>query len=464
LLRRGARLTVPMWLQDTIARRFALSAVLAVGVTLVLILLFDRFGGIWSQGTLQQKGLLHEAIDIVRLVDSAPPSLRPTLCEALTNNEFRANWYADGSDAASALEASPRASGATVDALLRHSAYHSTVVFSPSHRQELPPGLIYEHRSGRLPYVLAVKLKDRSWLAFTAENRTWGLPPPIRWAIGVLFLATSIALVTLITARQFSKPIAGLAEAAREFGHNSRAWPIFEEGPKEVRQVIRTFNEMRSQIQAFVSRRTTMLAAISHDLRTPLTRIRLRGEFIEEREQQTRLFRDVDEMQAMVDGALAFFRDEAIAEATTTLDLPHVIVAITNDYADQGINIAYQGPVHGIYLGRPFALKRALTNLIENAVKYGTPPEIELVNTTKTWDIIIKDRGPGIPPESLESVFRPYYRLDKARSRTMGGVGLGLTAAQTIIQGHGGQIVLANRDGGGLEARVTLPTDHKDFA
>jgi signal transduction histidine kinase len=207
-----------------------------------------------------------------------------------------------------------------------------------------------------------------------------------------------------------------------------------------------------------------MLATISHDLRTPLTRIRLRGEFIEEREQQTRLFRDVDEMQAMVDGALAFFRDEASAEATTTLDLPHVIVAIANDYAEQGIYIAYQGPVHGIYLGRPFALKRALTNLIENAVKYGTPPEIELVNTTKTWDIIIKDRGPGIPPESLESVFRPYYRLDKARSRTMGGVGLGLTAVQTIIQGHGGQIVLRNRDGGGLEARVTLPTDHKDFA
>jgi signal transduction histidine kinase len=103
----------------------------------------------------------------------------------------------------------------------------------------------------------------------------------------------------------------------------------------------------------------SMLATISHDLRTPLTRIRLRGEFIEDREQQTRLFRDVDEMQAMVDGALAFFRHEAIAEATTTLDLPHVIVAIANDYAEQGINIAYQGPVHGIYLGRPFALKRA---------------------------------------------------------------------------------------------------------
>jgi signal transduction histidine kinase len=455
---------MPMWLQDTIARRFALSATLAVGVTLVLILLFNRFGGIWSQETLQQKGLLREAIDIVRLVDSAPPSLRPTLCEAVVNNEFRANWYADDSDVASALEASPRASGDTVDALLRHSTYHSTVVFSPSHPQELPPGLIYEHSSGRSPYVLAVKLKDRSWLAFTAENRSWGLPPPIRWTIRVLFLAASIALVTLITARQFSKPIAGLAEAAREFGHNSRAWPIVEEGPKEVRQVIRTFNEMRSQIQGFVSRRTTMLAAISHDLRTPLTRIRLRGEFIEDQEQQTRLFRDVDEMQAMVDGALAFFRDEASVEATTTLDLPHVIVAIANDYADQGISIPYQGPVHGFYPGRPYALKRALINLIENAIKYATAPEIELLSTTKTWNIIIKDRGPGIPPESLETVFSPYYRLDKAHSRTRGGVGLGLTAAQAIIQGHGGQIVLANRDGGGLEARVTLPTAHKEFA
>jgi signal transduction histidine kinase len=203
-----------------------------------------------------------------------------------------------------------------------------------------------------------------------------------------------------------------------------------------------------------------MLAAISHDLRTPLTRIRLRGELIEDLEQQARLFRDVDEMQSMVGGALAFFRDDAVAEDATSLDLPHVIVAITHDYADQDVHIAYDGPEWGLYHGRPLALKRALTNLIDNAIKYGTTPEVGLARDQTAWRITINDRGPGIPAESLDSVFRPYHRLDKSRNRgTTGGVGLGLTVAQAIVHGHGGKIVLSNRAGGGLEARIILPID-----
>ena len=129
---------------------------------------------------------------------------------------------------------------------------------------------------------------------------------------------------------------------------------------------------MQAQIQKFVAYRTMMLAAISHDLRTPLTRMRLRGEFIDDPEQQARLFRDVDEMQAMVDGALVFFRDDAVAEATTTFDLSHVLLTIANDCADQKIEVSYTGPTHAVYQGRPFALECAFTNLIENAVKYAT--------------------------------------------------------------------------------------------
>src|SRR6202790_4569387 len=258
--------------------------------------------------------------------------------------------------------------------------------------------------------MLAVQLHDGSWLVFSVTKRTWGMPWATRWVIWLCFLAASITVVTIFAARQFSKPIERLAAAVRQFGLNPQAPPIAETGPRELQEVVKTFNAMQAQIQKFVAYRTMMLAAISHNLRTPLTRMRLRGEFIEDQEQQSRLFRDVDEMQTMVDEALAFFRDDATAEETTAFNLPHVLLTIANDCADQDIEIGYAGPANAVYRGRPLTLKRALTNLIDNAAKYGKIPEIELSCEETALVVAIRDRGPGIPPDALDSVFRPYYR------------------------------------------------------
>jgi signal transduction histidine kinase len=304
---------------------------------------------------------------------------------------------------------------------------------------------------------MAVRLLDRSWVVLSSPIRTWGLPQTFRWLIRMLFLAFSISVFTVLAARRFAGPIKDLATAVRGFGVNPQAPAIPESGPREIRQVIRTFNEMKAQIQKFVSYRTMMLAAISHDLRTPLTRMRLRGELIEDADQQARLFRDVDEMQTMVDGALAFFRDDAVSEPTTTFDLANVLTTITNDYADQKIKIRYEGPMHAVCQGRPFALKRAFSNLVENAIKYATPPTIELLRESNSYIVVIRDRGQGIPADALANVFLPYYRVEKSRNRNTGGVGLGLTAAQAIVQGHGGEIELSNCVHGGLEVRVALP-------
>ena len=457
---RNARMRMPFGLQDTIARRFAMTVILAVGVTIVLNTSFNALGGAWSRQPLEKTGLLNEVADMFRLIGAAPESLRAALCAAATTGNSRLDWYAETSDVSSALTALSKTDQTEVAKHMRASTHHATVAFSPAHATAIPPGLIYDHTNGKVPYILAIELDDRSWVAFTAINRSWGVPRLEWWAIRIAFLAASITLATAIASRQFARPVERLTVAVRQFASNPQAPPIDEMGPRELRQVIRTFNDMRSQIQTFVAHRTTMLAAISHDLRTPLTRIRLRGELIEDREQQARLFRDVDEMQAMVGGALAFFRDDAVAEDATTLDLPHVIAAIANDYADQDVHVAYDGPERGLYHGRPLALKRALTNLIDNAIKYGTTPEVGLARDQAAWSISIKDRGPGIPAEALDSVFRPYHRLDKSRNRgTTGGVGLGLTVAQAIVHGHGGQIVLSNRAGGGLEARIILPID-----
>jgi signal transduction histidine kinase len=445
------------WLPDTIARRFAVTEVLAVAVTLALVGLFRSFGGAWSHEPLERSSLLNEAADIVRMIEAAPPPMRQAIAAAAAPGEFRTDWYAAASRASASLEAAPRSEDQRAQGTISAHLQRAVAVLSPGRTGSVPPGIVYDQNKPLVPYMLAVQLHDGSWLVFSVMKRSWGLPWTERWAVWLCFLAVAIAIVTAFAARRFARPIEQLAAAVRQFALNPRAPPITETGPKELQQVIRTFNAMQAQIQKFVAYRTMMLAAISHDLRTPLTRIRLRGEFIEDQDQQARLFRDVDEMQNMVDEALAFFRDDATAEETTSFDLPHVLLTIANDFADQDVDVGYTGPAHAVYRGRPLALKRAFTNLIDNAAKYGKAPEMELSCEEHALVVAIRDRGPGIPPDALDNVFRPYYRVDKSRNRTTGGVGLGLTVAQAIIQGHGGEIVLKNRMDGGLEARITLP-------
>jgi signal transduction histidine kinase len=443
---------------DTIARRFAVTEVLAVAVTLALVALFNTFGGVWSKHPLDRSGLLNEATDIFHIIEAAPPGMRQTLAAASATEVFHVDWYPTASRASTALMAR-RHGGHNGYAQTKVAAQlnRAVVTLRPGGGESVPEGLGYDGSKAAVPYMLAVQLNDGSWLVFTAPNRVWGVGRIAHWVIWLVLLALSITIVTTLLARQFSAPMEQLAAAVRRFGVDAQAPPIPETGPRELRQVVKTFNAMQARIQKFVAYRTMMLAAISHDLRTPLTRMRLRGEFIEDLEQQARLFRDVDEMRVMVDGALAFFRDDAVAETTTTFDLPHILLTIANDCADQQIEVTYCGLPHAVCQGRPSALKRAFTNLVENAIKYGTPPQIELSREDTSFIVTVRDRGPGIPQEALEHVFRPYFRLDKSRNRATGGVGLGLTVVQAIIQEHGGEIVLANRPGGGLEARVTLP-------
>jgi signal transduction histidine kinase len=200
-----------------------------------------------------------------------------------------------------------------------------------------------------------------------------------------------------------------------------------------------------------------MLAAISHDLRAPLTRMRLRGEFIEDGELQARLFRDVDEMQAMVDAALEFFRDDARLEQTTAFDLAEMLQTVVDDFKDAGIKVALDAPRRCVYVGRPVGIKRVLVNLVDNAVKYGLAPEMRLAVTAEQLEITVLDRGPGIAPELQERVFAPFFRIEGSRNRDTGGVGLGLPAVRAIVLEQGGSVTLANRLGGGLEVKVSLP-------
>lgn len=312
--------------------------------------------------------------------------------------------------------------------------------------------------------MLALRLPDGAWLNITA------FPPRPRFWHGPTFLAAfavmslSVALLSFWAVRRLTRPVAQLAAAAERLGRDVQAPPLPEEGPREVRLAAASFNTMAARIRRFVEDRTAMLAAVSHDLRTPITRMKLRAEFIEEAELRARMLGDLDEMERMIAATLAFARDDAAAERPVPLDLAALLRTIAdeaNDVAGREA-VAVEAPAHLAVPARPLALKRALSNLVGNALSHAGDCRVRLVPAVDgAVRIVVEDDGPGIPEAELERVFEPFRRLDAARTRpgahATSGAGLGLPIARGILRAHGGDVVLANRAPHGLAATATLP-------
>lgn len=433
--------------RDTVARWIALTILIAMITALAFNALFVQLAGVWARPPLTETGLLEKIAVVVRVVEALEPSQRSRLARAVDDDGFNVTWAAQR-----------RALGLPV---LDDPDFHSgEQVFK--HLLQGPPRSMEAYEPSDWPdgnghYALLVQLADRSWLMFSASSRSWGLDDGARSLIVVLLVLISTALVTLVATRRLARPLQHFALGARRFGADFRAPPIEPMGPHELRQAILAFNSMQAQLRHFIQDRTQMLAAISHDLRAPLTRLRLRGEFIEDADQQQRLFRDVDEMQAMINTALEFFRDDARLEQATQLDLAELLQTLIDDYRDQSIDLTFRGPPRLVYFGRPLGLKRVMTNLMDNAIHYGVAPEVELQQRSGEVVIRVLDRGPGIAAEHREQVFLPFYRLEGSRNKSTGGVGLGLSTARAIVLEHGGTLTLTERQGGGLEAVVVLP-------
>jgi signal transduction histidine kinase len=446
-----------LWPQDTIAWRFALTIVLAIVVTVALAALVMEFAGTWARPPARDLGLLERADDIVRMVDAMPEAQRRTLLRAADNAAFQAAWYPADSTVAMRLNAvTDLRTWKEIPGFQAGDHQRRLVRFTATDQRDLAADLHFDGPTNPFGF-LAVELDDGSWVVFMAPNRLWGVGLTTRIGLGLSLLIISIAGVSAVATYHLARPIREFTDALRRFGTDPRAAPTPENGPRELRASIAAFNAMQAQIQRFVDDRTAMLAAISHDLRTPLTRMRLRGELIEDEEQRARLCRDVDEMQAMIDSALAFFRDDFRGEETTAFDFPELLRTIAEDYSDLGSEVTYSGAERVVFRGRPLALKRAFGNLVDNAVKYARAPELELRCSEHRFVVLVRDSGPGIPPEAADKVFTPFFRLERSRNRATGGAGLGLTSAQAVIRGHGGEISLRNRPTGGLEVEVILP-------
>ena len=317
----------------------------------------------------------------------------------------------------------------------------------------------WEKRRHRLPLSLtiSVRLADGRWLnaatlvPFNAPAWAW----PSLLSMGLM--AAAILVIVVLSVRRITRPLRTLAAAADSFGRGQDGAPPAEAGPEEVRRTIRAFNEMQERLRRFVADRTGMLAAISHDLRTPITTLRLRAEFIEDPETRGKILETLDEMQQMAEATLGFLREDAAREDSRQVDLAALVQSLCDDLADAGREVAFAGAGRTPLVCRPVALKRALSNLIENAVAYGERARVALEDGMSELRIVVVDDGPGIPPDRMAAVFEPFVRLEESRSRETGGVGLGLAIARSIARGHGGDVTLENRPEGGLRAILRLP-------
>ncbi len=280
--------------------------------------------------------------------------------------------------------------------------------------------------------------------------------------IPVVLMTLAASGLVIWAVRQFSAPMRALAAAAERLGMDVNAAPLPETGTAEAVKAARAFNTMAERIRRFVRDRTFLLTAIGHDLRTPITRLKLRAEWMDDEEQQRKMLVDLDELEGMVAATLAFGRDDANAEPPSPLDLVELLRTILDEAADAHLEeadqIGFSGPDHQVVRARPVAIKRALTNLVLNSVKYGGGARVTLMPPRNgTVTTLVEDDGPGIPVAELDRVFEPFHRLEPSRNRETGGTGLGLSIARNILRAHGGDVVLSNRPSGGLRALVTLP-------
>lgn len=277
------------------------------------------------------------------------------------------------------------------------------------------------------------------------------------------FLA--IAVIALLAMRWAVRPLQRLAHAADALGRDLSGAPLAETGPREVRQAARAFNTMQNRLASYLDDRLRILAAVSHDLKSPITRLKLRAEMLADATQREKFLRDLDDMETMIAATLDFLRGESRQENGVLLDINALVSALRDDMQAMGSEITLNGHASRPLLARPQALKRCLANLLDNAVRYGVSADshagsnvqISLADGSEFLTLHIDDHGPGIPEAELEQMFEPFRRGETSRNRATGGAGLGLAIARNLARAHGGDVTLENRPEGGLRASLTLP-------
>ncbi|MEZ5933084.1 MAG: ATP-binding protein [Alphaproteobacteria bacterium] len=458
------------WPQSLASRTIAL---VIAGLVVTHVVTVITFSGHRADSLTRadEQHIAQHIASIANIVISAPSPWRDRIVRASDDHAFRV--YMKDSDGELADGAKGRSFDSLNDALSRQMRSVSSEPLSVSVREVSPQSdstgvetarhlfrqwierLVYGHDRDQAVFV-SIPFSQYQELNFSTVM-------PLAHAAGwERTLATTgsfvlaVLLLSLWAVRQLSTPLHRFAAAATAFARNVHAPALPEDGPTEVRKAARAFNDMQRQIRQLVDNRSQMLAAISHDLRTPLTAVRLRAESVSEPELRDKMLAALDEMNLMLASSLAFARVGADDEPLSIVDVGALLEALCDDLADTGQDVTCAVDGDCLTQGRPLALKRALANLIDNAVNYGNCAQVRVTSHEHWHEITVDDEGCGIPEPEMGRVFLPFFRVEPSRSRDTGGVGLGLAIAQTILDSHGGAIDLSNRPEGGLRVRVRL--------
>jgi signal transduction histidine kinase len=439
-------------LPDSLAGRVALVLVLGLTISHLASLAVYQIDLFRELGVSDERKLADRLATIERLIASVATPNRDRTAHAISGRGLEIHW----SPIPSVGEAQSGGEAAGLAGRLRRwlpdlagnelrAAYSDSGLAASGH----PP----EHA-----LLISAKLPDGSWINYAVARIEPSRDRSGHLLLSATVMAAAILAFSILAVRSLTAPLRILARAAERLGVDMRTPPLPENGPREVRNAARAFNGMQERIRRLVTDRTQMLAAVSHDLRTPITRLRLRADFVDDEEQREKMLRDLGDMEAMISSTLAFVGEEARSEETRVADIAAMLDTICYEMGDAGMDVRFESKVRPAPLRcRPLALKRAFTNLIDNAVKYGGSASVLLKQASAELEIDIEDAGPGIPVGEQAKVFWPFYRVESSRNRETGGAGLGLTVALSAIRSHGGEIDFKNMPKGGFRVAVKLP-------
>jgi signal transduction histidine kinase len=411
--------------------------------------------------------------NLTRLVRDAPREWRARIVTASSEETFKVELSAQPPRATLADQDAPAAE-ALKQILIEQLSLEGDA--QPLVSASQPRGMMFgmaQRMMGRSPMMhgfgglgpfagfrelqVTIPLPDGQWLTFTTILPESGSAFSLRFLVSMGIMAVITMLVAIWVVRRVTAPLTALSKAALRLGEDLNAPPMPEVGTVEIQQAAHAFNAMQSRLRGMMDDRTKMLAAISHDFRTPLTLLRLRAENIEDPAEREKMLSTIADLDSMVAATLEFASGSARQAPRRPTDLTALVTSITDDLADGGLPVSTDAAEPIIYECDPVTLKRALINLIDNAVKYGGSAMVAIHETLQAIEITIDDTGHGIPEEELTHVFEPLYRLESSRSRETGGIGLGLAITLSIIRAHGGRLTLSNRPQGGLRALIVFP-------
>lgn len=457
-------------MQPSLFARMAL--ILALGLfgtqAISLWLHWDERAAVVSQTRGQH--LLDRIAEIIRVLEAEDPQRRPAALAALQSDDLRI--LAIGADQTtssaphgqlqSALaarlgtEREIRAAGG----MGRGAGMGGGMGRGMGMGAGMGAGMGIGHGQGWQPGALRsfdIRLTDGQWIRIVASREPDTPTPPTGYFIQLLLSLIIVVVVVMLAVRLATRPLQQLARAADEFGRRLDAPALAESGPSETRQAAQAFNRMQQRIRHLVDERSRALAAVSHDLRTPLTRLRLRAELVDDEKLREQMADDLEAMSAMLDNTLDYLRGMQENEPLRPIDINALLQSLAEDARLLGREMTIEGSAQTPFIGHLTGLRRALQNLVDNAVKYGQRAHVRVEDGTEFLLLVVDDEGPGIPPEELAKVTAPYYRPDASRNLKTGGVGLGLSIVSDIAQRHGGELRLENRPDIGLRASLRLP-------